>query len=76
MTYQRNSRDEQSERAKKAISSSDKTDRIRSTDFKRFIKKVKVTDEGEIAEKTKYFLNNDLCSLLFYILYSFISFLN
>lgn len=62
MTYQRNIRDEQIERAKKAISSSDKTDRIRSTDFKRFIKKVKVTDEGEIAEKTKYFLNNDLIS--------------
>ncbi len=37
MTYQRNIRNEQIERAKKAISSSDKTDRRRSTDFKIFI---------------------------------------
>ncbi len=62
MTYQRNIRNEQIERAKKAISSSDKTDRRRSTDFKRFIKKVKVTNDGEVADKTAYFLNEDLIS--------------
>lgn len=62
MNYQRNIRNEQVERAKKAISSTVKSDRRRSTDFKRFIKKVKVTDDGEVAEKTEYFLNEDLIS--------------
>ena len=39
MNYQRNIRNEQIERAKKAIVSSDKSNRRRNTDFKRFIKK-------------------------------------
>lgn len=60
MNYQRNIRNEQIERAKKAISSTIKSDRRRSTDFKRFIKQVKVTDDGEVAEKTEYFLNEEL----------------
>jgi transposase len=60
MNYQRNIRNEQIERARNAISSSDKSDRRRSTDFKRFIKKVKITNEGEVAEKTQYFLDEEL----------------
>lgn len=60
MNYQRNIRNEQIERARNAISSSDKSDRRRSTDFKRFIKKVRITNEGEVAEKTQYFLDEEL----------------
>lgn len=62
MDYQRKIRNEQIERAKKAIASSSSCDRRRSTDFKRFIKSVKVTNEGEVAEKTSYYLNEDLIS--------------
>ena len=60
MNYQRNIRNEQVERAKKAIDSADKSNRRRNTDFKRFIKKVKVTGNGEVAEKTEYFLDEEL----------------
>ena len=45
---------------KKAIASTSSCDRRRSIDFKRFIKSVKVTNEGEVAEKTSYYLNDDL----------------
>lgn len=47
---------------KKAIASTSSCDRRRSIDFKRFIKSVKVTNEGEVAEKTSYYLNDDLIS--------------
>jgi transposase len=60
MTYQRNIRNEQIERAKKAINSSDKLERKRSTDFKRLIKTVRVTKDGEVVEKSAYFLNDEL----------------
>ena len=57
MAYQRNIRNEQIERARKALASCVKTDRSRKTDYKRFITKIPVTKEGEIAEKRVYELN-------------------
>ena len=52
--YQRKIREEQLARAQKALSSADRIDRKKQTDYKRFITKVAVTGEGEIAEKTVY----------------------
>jgi len=59
MTYQRNIRNEQIERARKALESCVKSDRSRKTDYKRFITKISVTQEGEIAEKRVYELNDE-----------------
>lgn len=50
-TYQRNLRNEQIERAKSAILSEVKSERTRQTDYKRFIAKISVTAEGEVAGK-------------------------
>ena len=57
MNYQRKIRNEQIERAKKAIASEINTERSRQSDYKRFITKTAITDDGEIAEKKVYTLN-------------------
>lgn len=62
MMYQRGIRNDQTERAQKAIVSADKTERRRSTDYRRFIKRVRVTNDGEVADKTEYYLNEELIS--------------
>ena len=62
MIYQRNIRNEQIERARKALDSCVKSDRSRKTDYKRFITKISVTQEGEIAEKKVYELNGEKIS--------------
>ena len=59
MNYQRMIRNEQIERAKKALSSSQKAERTRQSDFKRFITKTNVTENGEIAEEKVYSLNKE-----------------
>lgn len=59
MLYQRSVRNEQIERAKKALESSAKADKYRQSDYKRFISRVSVTKEGEIAEKKAYTLNEE-----------------
>jgi len=59
MNYQRNIRNEQIARAKKAIDSETGTDRCRQSDYKRLITKTAVTESGEIAEKKVYTLNED-----------------
>lgn len=58
--YQRHIRAEQIERAERAIKSADKNERTRKTDYKRLIKKVSVTEDGEVAEKKVYAINEDL----------------
>ena len=57
--YQRNIRAEQIARAEQALRSTEKRDKTRQSDYKRFITKVPVTEDGEIAEKTVYGLNED-----------------
>ena len=57
--YQRKIRSEQVARALKALESTEKRERTRQSDYKRFITKVPVTENGEIAEKTVYGLNED-----------------
>ena len=57
--YLRKIRSEQVARALKALESTEKRERTRQSDYKRFITKVPVTENGEIAEKTVYGLNED-----------------
>lgn len=57
--YQRHIRAEQIARAEQALQSTEKRDRTRQSDYKRFITKVPVTKDGEIADKTVYGLNED-----------------
>lgn len=58
--YQRQIRNSQIERAKVAIANkSFKLDKCNQNDFKRFIKKTNVTNDGEIAEKKVLTLNTD-----------------
>ena len=58
--YQRQIRNSQIERAKVAISNkSFKLDKCNQNDFKRFIKKTNITNDGEIAEKKVLSLNTD-----------------
>lgn len=58
--YHRKIRDEQIERAKKAISSgSIKRTKKNQNDFRRFVDKTEVTKDGEIAEKKIYTLNEE-----------------
>ena len=59
MNYQRIIRNEQIERAEKALHSDTKTDRSRQSDYKRFITKTSVTDSGEIADKKVYTLDKE-----------------
>ncbi len=59
--YQRQIRNSQIERAKKAISlKSFKFDRYNQNDIRRFIKITKVTSDGEVADKQSLSLNTDL----------------
>lgn len=59
--YQRQIRNSQIERAKVAISNkSFKLDKCNQNDFKRFINKINVTKDGEIAEKKVLTLNIDV----------------
>ncbi len=59
--YQRQIRNSQIERAKKAISlKSFKFDRCNQNDIRRFIKITKVTSDGEVADKQSLSLNTDL----------------
>ena len=59
MDYQRKIRSEQIARAQKALQSQEKRERTRQSDYKRFIKKISVTEQGEVAEETVYGLNED-----------------
>lgn len=59
--YQRQIRNSQIERAKVAIANkSFKIDKCNQNDFKRFIKKTNITNDGEIAEKKVLTLHNDI----------------
>lgn len=58
--YQRQIRNSQIERAKVAITNkSFKLDKCNQNDFKRFVKRTNVTNDGEIAEKNVLTLNTD-----------------
>ena len=57
--YQRNIRNEQVARARRALNSMTKSDRTRQTDYRRFIHRIPVTENGEVAEETVYSLNED-----------------
>ena len=59
MDYQRKIRNEQIARAEKALASQEKRDRTRQTDYKRLIKRIPVTQDGEIAGKTVYALDEE-----------------
>ena len=59
MNYQRNIRNEQVDRARKALVSENKNERHRQSDFKRFIQKLAVSDNGEVATRKVYVLNED-----------------
>lgn len=59
MQYQRSIRNEQIERAKKALNSDIKRERYRQSDYKRFISRKSVTEDGEIAEKKLYGLDEE-----------------
>lgn len=57
--YQRRIRNEQIARAEKALSSSCKRERTRQSDYKRFIIRIPVTENGEVAGSMQYALNED-----------------
>lgn len=58
--YQRNVRSKQIDRAQRALSQGNaRIRKKRQNDFMRFIDKISTTDEGEVANKDKYYLNND-----------------
>lgn len=57
--YQRTIRNEQIARAERAIASPHKGDRTRQSDYKRFITRIPVTGNGEVAEHMEYILNED-----------------
>lgn len=59
MHYQRSIRNEQIARAQVALHAQEKKERTRQSDYKRFIRKTPITDNGEVAEKTIYELNED-----------------
>lgn len=59
MLYQRSIRNEQIERAKKALDSDSKKEKYRQSDYKRFISRTTVTDNGEVASKKIYCLNEE-----------------
>ena len=60
--YQKTIRDRQVERAKKYLDHPSSADKRSQTDAKRFIKKTNYTDDGEIAGKALYELNEDAIS--------------
>ncbi|MDR1017193.1 MAG: IS1634 family transposase [Lachnospiraceae bacterium] len=55
--YQRNVRNNQIDRALKFIDKPSKTDHVNQNDFKRFVIKNNITNEGELATKKLYELN-------------------
>lgn len=57
--YMRKIREEQICRAEKAISSSEKAEKKLQTDYKRLITKTSLTDNGELADKHIYSLNEE-----------------
>ena len=59
MLYQRGIRNEQIERAEKALASNSKREKYRQSDYKRFISRTTVTEYGEVAEKNIYSLNEE-----------------
>lgn len=59
MDYQRAIRNEQIARAERALASQEKRERTRQSDYKRFITRVPVTNEGEVASNTAYALNDE-----------------
>ena len=59
MDYQQNIRNEQISRAEKALTSPEKRERSRQSDYKRFITRIPVTENGEVAGKTVYGLNEE-----------------
>ena len=61
--YQRNIRNSQIERARNAINNKNfKFDKKNQNDFNRFITKINITDDGEIASKKVYSINQNLIS--------------
>lgn len=58
--YQRGIRQQQIERAKKALASPGDIGKHRQVDYKRLIKTVNVTEEGEVAEKKSYYLDENV----------------
>lgn len=60
-SYQRNIRNSQIERARKAINTKGfKLDKNNQNDFKRFITKTNITNDGEIADKKIFSINQNL----------------
>ena len=57
--YQQTIREHQIERALKYLKTPGSADRRSQTDAKRFIKRTPITDDGEIAEKATYELNEE-----------------
>ena len=59
--YQRNIRNEQIERARKIIDNKETIRRGKNqNDYRRFIETITTTKEGDIAESTSYYLNEEL----------------
>ncbi len=59
-SYQRQIRNKQLERASKLIATNPKSiGKKRQNDYKRFITSTNVTSDGEVAEETLYYLNED-----------------
>ena len=59
--YQRNIRNSQIDRAKKAINTKGfKLEKCNQNDYKRFIKKISVTKDGEIADNNIYGINQNI----------------
>ncbi len=59
--YQRQIRNSQIERAKNAINSNSlKLEKCNQNDYKRFVTRTNITNDGEIAEKKVLSINNDL----------------
>ena len=59
--YQKQIRNSQIERAKNAINTKNfKLDKCNQNDYKRFIKKTNITNDGEIAEKKILSINNEI----------------
>lgn len=58
--YQQKIREKQIERARKALNSKNlKLDKVNQNDFKRFITTTNITEDGEIAEKKVYTINEN-----------------
>lgn len=60
--YNRMIRGEQIERARKALSSANQKETSRQTDYKRFITKTAITENGEVADKNICALNDEKIS--------------